>query len=116
MKIRIGFKVNKITKKVKNEKLGLFIATDWKRFMNPYVQRNTGNLMNNVEYHPFAIHYKAPYASLCYFNPRGVRFVQNGTGRNPFATDHWDRAAEKAGQKDKLYRDINAFLNRQQTT
>ena len=30
--------------------------------------------------------------------------------RSPYATDHWDLAAEKAGQKDKLYKAINAAL------
>lgn len=36
-----------------------------------------------------------------------------GTDPNPFATDHWDKAAEASGQKEKLIEAINIHLRRQ---
>ena len=104
----------RILNKVTSDKMGLFVSTEWKRLINPYTPRDTGVLMGNtgqtVDILPFKIHYKSPYAEAVYFNRRGVTFITSGTGRNPYATDHWDEKAEKAGQKDKLYRAINNAL------
>ena len=43
--------------------------------------------------------------------PSGKRFNYR-TDKNPFATDHWDKAAEQAGQKEKLIQAANEYLQR----
>lgn len=43
--------------------------------------------------------------------PSGRKFNYS-TSPNPRATDHWDRAAEKAGQKEKLIKSANEYLRR----
>ena len=110
MSLRLLLNKAKIHHKVKSDKFGLFVAQKWKLYINPYTPRDTGQLMKNVEYQPFQIHYKEHYAEYVYDNTRGVRFITRGNGRNPYATDHWDIKAEQAGQKDKLYRSINSAL------
>jgi hypothetical protein len=67
-------------------------------------------LTNQVKLRPFEIWYKSKYAEYVYYNRRGVEFVQKGAGRNPSATDHWDEAAAKSGQLNKLYRTLNNAL------
>jgi hypothetical protein len=51
------------------------------------------------------IHYKQKYASRVYY---GEDF--NFQKKNPYSTYEWDIAAEKAGQKYKLYRTLNNAL------
>ena len=63
-----------------------------------------------VDLQPWKIWYKSKYAEAVYYNRRGVTYITQGTGRNPYATQEWDIAAEKAGQKDKLYRTLNNAL------
>ena len=63
-----------------------------------------------IEEKPFSLHYKVPYASIVYYNRRGVEFVREGAGRNPSATDHWDIKAAQSGQLNKLYRTLNNAL------
>lgn len=110
--IDLVFDEEKIEKKIINDEMGLFVAAEWKRLIDPYTPRLTSNLMNNTELVPYGIWYRSPYAAAVYFNKRGAKFVQKGVGRNPYATDHWDAAAEKAGQKDKLYKAINEKLQK----
>lgn len=114
MKISINLNEPQILAKVQNERFGKYVSLEWKRLIDPYTPRDTGLLMGaigqTVDILPFKSHYKEPYASAVYFNTRGVRFITQGTGRNPFATDHWDVKAEQAGQKDKLYRTLNSAL------
>lgn len=103
----ITLKLNKqaIDKKVNNKRLGLLIAHEWKRLINPYTPRDTGQLMNNVDELPFALHYRVPYAAKMY-NGTDYKFQKI----NPYATHHWDIAAANAGQRDKLYRTINSAI------
>lgn len=119
MKIRIDLNEPQILGKVQSDRFGLFVSAEWKRLIDPYTPRLTGMLMGDVRYKekvdekPFALHYKVPYASAVYYNSRGVKFVsqeEGGSGRNLFATDHWDIKAAKSGQLDKLYRTINNGL------
>lgn len=100
--------------KVGNEKFGLFISSTWKKLIDPYTPRDTGVLMGaagtTVTVMPFKLQYNAPYAAAVYENSRGVNFITSGSGRNPFATDHWDEKAAAAGQKDKLIKAANNAL------
>lgn len=128
-------------RKLQNPSFGLFLAHQWKRLINPYTPHREGNLEQNVTYEPFAITYNAPYShyqysGVVYEDPiyHAGGFTNNGgidwwsrpgikkqettrplnylTDHNPQATHHWDKAAEQAGQKDKLIADANRFLRR----
>ena len=111
--LKIDLNEGKILGKVTNDRWGLFVANEWKRLIDPYTPRATGQLMgfsSMVELLPFKIHYTVDYAEDVYYNRRNVEFVRKGAGRNLFASQEWDKAAEKAGQKDKLYRTLNNAL------
>jgi hypothetical protein len=114
MSIQININDRSILQKVTNDKFGLFVSKEWKRLIDPYTPRDTGALMGitgqTVDIKPFELHYKVPYAEKVYYNFEGVKFITAGSGRNPYATDHWDTKAEQAGQKDKLIRTINSAL------
>ena len=114
MNVRIDLNEPKILAKVKNDSFGLLVSNEWKRLIDPYTPRDTGVLMGitgqTVDLKPWKIWYKSKYAEVVYYNPRGVTYITQGSGRNPYATQEWDIAAEKAGQKDKLYRALNNAL------
>lgn len=138
MNVTVKLNKEKIIKKAKNDKLGKFAALEWKRLIDPYTPRNTGNLIANIEILPFKIHYKSVYAHYMY---KGIVYVDPETGvagfldpiegwksrkhikkvpskrhlsyvtdKSPFSTDHWDKKAEKAGQKEALYRAVNSAI------
>ena len=114
MEIKIDLNEPKIIEKVTNDRFGLFVSQQWKKQIDPYTPKDTGALMGAIgaraELLPFGIWYKSDYADAVYYNRRGVTFITQGSGRNPYATDHWDIKAEQAGQKDKLYRTLNSAL------
>lgn len=105
MNVRIDLNEPKIYAKVTNDRFGKFVANEWKRLIDPYTPRDTGQLENNVAILPFKLHYKQRYANRQY---HGEDF--NFQKKNPYSTYEWDRAAEQAGQKDKLYRTLNNAL------
>ena len=105
MNISVDLNVPQILEKVNNKRLGTFIAKTWKDYLDPYTPRDTGFLMQNFSIRPFEIHYTEPYAVYNYYGD-GKNFQK----KNPYATSHWDKAAEGAGQKDKLIRTVNAAL------
>ena len=114
MNVRIDLNEPKILAKVQNDRFGLLVSNEWKRLIDPYTPRDTAQLMGvtgqTVDVKHFKLHYKVSYAETVYYNRRGVKFITQGSGRNPYATDHWDLKAESAGQKDKLYRVLNNAL------
>lgn len=111
MNIRIDLNEPQILAKVQSDRFGEFVAKSWKDLIDPYTPKDTGTLMQNVRFYPFQIHYYTEgYPEIVYYNRRGVKFITQGSGRNPYATDHWDIKAEQAGQKGKLYRTINNAL------
>ena len=129
MKLKVILNEARILAKVDNPKFGTFVAAEWKRLINPYTPRDTGTMMNSAKIRPFEIEYIQPYSHFMY---EGILYVDPKTGsawagfgvdkvptdkllnyqkNNPFATDHWDIKAAQAGQRNKLYRIINAGLN-----
>ena len=114
MEMKININSPQILAKVTSDRFGLLVSHEWKRLIDPYTPRDTAALMGvtgqTVDEKPFKLHYKVPYAEAVYYNRRGVKFITQGSGRNPYATDHWDFKAEAAGQKDKLYRTLNNAL------
>ena len=108
--IRVELDESKIIRKVTNDEFGLFVAKTWRDLIDPYVPYRTGQLSGNlgetVQVSPWEIWYKMKYATYVYFS-NGWDFSKN---MHKSATDHWDKAAENAGQKNKLYTAINAYL------
>ena len=138
---KVELNIPRILDKVENDKFGLFLAHKWKRLINPYTPHRTGNLERNVQYRPFEIEYLSPYShyqyngalyvdplykvggftkdgGITWFSRPGIKKVNTGRplnylkDHNPQATDHWDQAAEKAGQKEKLIRAANLYLQK----
>lgn len=105
MNFRIDLNKPKIVAKVTNDRFGRLVSAEWKRLIDPYTPRDTGILESNVVISPFKLQYKARYASYVY---HGVDM--NFQKKNPYSTYEWDKAAEQAGQKDKLYRTLNKAL------
>lgn len=137
--VKIELKSEKIYDKLHNDNFGLFLAIEWKRLIDPYTPRRNGQLTQLVSYAPFEITYRSPYShymynGIVYIDPvyKVGGFTNNGgetwfsrpgiakipSGRrfnylrdmNPYAADHWDKAAEKAGQKEKLISAANKYL------
>ena len=112
MNVRIDLNEPKILAKVQNDRFGLFVSQSWKRLINPYTPRDTGLMQDKAEMQPWKIIYRGAktsngkyYAAYVYY---GYDF--NFQHKNPYSTYEWDIAAEKAGQKDKLYRTLNNAL------
>jgi hypothetical protein len=112
MEINVEVDPKKILEKVTNDKFGLFVSQSWKRLIDPYTPRRTGQLIGitgaTVELQPFEIHYNTNYAEYVYESDDWNFFKE----LSPFATDHWDEKAAEAGQVDKLYKTLNNYLNR----
>lgn len=139
--VKVELNMPRILNKVENDQFGMFLANEWHKLITPYTPRRDGILFENVSYKPFEFTYNTPYAHYMYngvqyvdpvlgvsgftnddgatfFSRKGVEKIPSGktfnyrTDRNPYATDHWDQAAENAGQKDKLIRSANEYLRR----
>lgn len=108
--IKVELDENKIIRKVDNDRFGLLVAKTWRDLIDPYVPYRTGQLAGvegtTVQVSPWEIWYKMKYAEYVYFS-NGWEFSKN---MHKSATDHWDKAAEQAGQKDKLYLTLNNAL------
>ena len=105
MNVRIDLNEPKILAKVQNDRFGLFVSNEWKKLIDPYTPRDTGTMQDTAKLYPFKIHYIQPYSVYVYYG-KGKNFQK----KNPYSTYEWDIAAEKAGQKDKLYRTLNNAL------
>lgn len=112
--VRVDLNEPKITNKVTNDNLGMFAAQSWKKHIGAYTPRGTGQMEDTAIIEPWTITYSATSPN-GYHYPRRVYYDDTLNFQkihNPFATDHWDKKAEQAGQKGKLYTDINAYLHR----
>lgn len=105
MNIRIDLNEPRIKEKVTSDRFGLLVSHEWKRLIQPYEPRDTNTMSSTAKLYPFKIHYVAPYSARVY---RGTNFKFQK--KNPYSTYEWDFAAEKAGQKNKLYRTLNSAL------
>ena len=110
MNLRIDLNEPRIREKVTSDKFGLLVSNEWKRLIDPYTPRDTGALMGitgqTVDVQPWKLHYKSKYAERVYYGS----YMNFKRHKNPYATYEWDKAAEKSGQKDKLYRVLNSAL------
>lgn len=115
MNCRVDLNEPKIINKVTNDNFGLYVAKEWKKLINPYTPRDTGRTQETAVVSPWTIVYNPvdpitgkKYAIKIYYGV-DIRFKKI---HNPFATHHWDKAAEQAGKKTDLYRELNAHLHR----
>ena len=112
MNLWIDLNEPRIREKVTSDRFGLVVSQSWKRLLDPYTPRDTGTMQDTAQIKPWEIIYRGAktkngkyYAAYVYYN-RGANFQK----KNPYSTYEWDIAAEKAGQKDKLYRTLNNAL------
>lgn len=106
MNLRIDLNEPRIREKVTSDRFGLLVSNEWKRLIDPYTPRDTQTMQNNVRFYPFKIHYFTEgYPEKVYYG-----YNMNFQKKNPYSTYEWDKAAEKAGQKNKLYRTLNNAL------
>lgn len=106
--IKIELHEKNIFDKVQNDSFGLFLAQEWKRLISPYTPRREGTLEDTALVRPFEIEYIQPYSHYVYYGET-FNFRRDN---NPYATYGWDKAAEKAGQKEKLIKSANKYLAR----
>lgn len=114
MNYRIDLNEPKILRKVNNDNLGLYASQSWKKDVDPFTPHDIGNMENTAILSPWQIEYSAT-ASNGYHYPRRVYYdisLNFQKIHNPFATHNWDKAAEQAGKKTDLYRQINEYLHR----
>ncbi len=105
MELRIDLNEPRIRDKVTSDRFGRLVSLEWKRLLDPYTPRDTGTMQESAIVDPWQIHYKQKYAERVYYGS-DMTFQK----KNPYSTYEWDKAAEKAGQKDKLYRTLNNAL------
>lgn len=139
--VKVELNMRRVLDKVENDQFGLFLIHEWKKLINPFTPHRDGQLERNVAYNPFTVTYNEPYSHYMYggilyvdpvygvggftkdggvtwFSRPGVAKVPSPRGfnysrdHNPQATDHWDKAAERAGQKEKLVTSANQYLRR----
>lgn len=106
VKIEVVLDEPSILKKVKNDRFGLFVAQEWKRLISPYTPRRDGILEDTAQVRPFEIEYIQPYSAYVYYG-EDFNFRRDS---NPYATHHWDNAAENGGQRTKLTNAANKYL------
>ena len=115
MNCRVDLNEPKIIAKVTNNTFGLYAAQQWKKLINPYTPRDTGQLEETAKIKPWIIIYDPSNPKNGYHYARKVYYgvgLQFQTTNNPYATHHWDKAAEQAGKKTDLYRELNAYLHK----
>ena len=112
MNLRIDLNEPRIREKVTSDRFGLLVSNEWKRFIDPYTPRDTGTMQDTAQIQPWRIIYRGAktangkyYAAYVYYG-----YDMNFQKKNPYSTYEWDVAAERAGQKDKLYRTLNNAL------
>lgn len=106
--IKIKLNERNIYNKVQNDRFGLFVSHNWKRLINPFTPHRDGPLEDTAQIRAFEIEYIQNY-SIYVYNGETFNFRRD---TNPYATYEWDKAAEKAGQKEKLIKSINEYLAR----
>lgn len=114
MNYRVDLNEPKIISKITNDNFGLYAAKQWKKLINPYTPRDTGQLEETAKVTPWTITYDPTNPLNGYHYAKKVYndvWLNFQTTHNPYATHHWDMAAEEAGQKSNLYRELNSYLH-----
>lgn len=115
MNCKVDLNELKIMAKVTNNNFGLYAAEQWKKLISPYTPRDTGKLEDTAQIQPWEIIYDPINPQNGYHYARKVYYgigLNFQTTNNPYATHHWDKAAEQAGKKTDLYRELNTYLHR----
>lgn len=111
IKVTVDFDAAGVSQKVESiktdPKLGMFLAKEAERGMEPYVPMRTGALVDSSEAEPFAVEYTASYAVYPY---RGENMTIRKE-QHPLATKEWDRAYASQRGED-LARAATEFIKR----
>lgn len=108
---------NKPVKQVAKDALGgdaalVFLASEARRLMNPYVPMDTGALADTVDTYvengTGKVHYRQPYARRLFFG-EGYNFSME---KHPKAAARWDEAMLRDRKAD-LVRAVQNFVRRQ---
>lgn len=132
MKISVDIKVDMATPVVQiiTDDFYQAIATEWKKLIDPYTPRNTGQLEDsavvkngNIIYDPVDPETGKHYARDVYYPMAGItihRLPEKPTAppwsgstrheRNPYSSTKWDEVAVQSGKLTELYRIINNQL------
>ena len=131
MKIESNINIPRNIKKVDNDKLWIFAANEWHRYISPYTPMETGELDENVTIIPKVIEYNSPHAHYQYegkvmgpnyynpdfgfWSPPGKKKKYTGTklkyhNRHPLSSGKWDKAAMPT-QKPKLIDSLQAYVD-----
>lgn len=103
--VNVDLNEPRILQKIQSDRFGLLAADEWKRLIDPYTPRDTGTMQDTAKITPWTITYGTNYARRVYYG-KDLNFQH----KNPYSTYEWDKAAENAGQADKLTRILNAAL------
>lgn len=134
----VGFKWNKSIVQILDEATGgkntlLFMASEAKRLMDPYVPALSMNLSQNISCYVDGdegiVHYNSPYAR---FQHEGIVMVSKITGspwarygegkvttgrklnhnrsKHPLATSHWEKAMMTARGQEYI-QSVNAYIH-----
>lgn len=124
-----------LSKRFDDEEFGQELAEEWKRLIDPYTPFRYGGLRGMIddmgaEVSPFEIYYNpAPYietdsgpmylygdpsyADEVYNDFYGKGYEIHKTETSPYASAFWDKAAESAGEDEKLYSFANKYFNKE---
>lgn len=98
-----------------DEEVRIFANEAFYRHAVPYIPRETGTLMESVEFQDDGVHFNQPYAHYQWYgeskngNPLHYSKLQH-----PLACDHWDEQV-KLNHYDTLLREIKNFIRERKT-
>lgn len=95
----------KINNICKSDKVGLFMASECRKFMEPYVPMDTGMLAQTATVTPFNVTYEQPYATYVY-QGNGMHFSKD---KHPLATSHWEKPMITA-RANQLSNELTAYI------
>ena len=122
-----------LSKRFDDEEFGQELAEEWKRLIDPYTPFRYGGLRGMIDdsgttVSPFTIYYnpvpyietdagveylygEPSYADEIYNDFYGAGYKIKQTETSPYASAFWDKAAESAGEDEKLYSFANKYFN-----
>ena len=124
-----------LSKRFDDEEFGQSLADEWKRLIDPYTPFRHGGLRGMYDntgttVSPFTIYYnpvpyietdmgieyldgEPSYADEVYNDFYGKGYEIHKSGTSPYASAFWDKAAESAGEDEKLYSFANKYFNKE---
>lgn len=102
--VRAEINIPRAIRRIDNDALWTFAASEWNRLINPFVPMDTGALSQNTTIMPKKIRYEEDYGVKVYSSNANFRKDQH-----PLATKEWDKAAAPS-QKGKLIAALKDYI------